>query len=177
MSTAELLSQLPDDGNRYELVLGELRMMSPAGGRHGRIAARINKLLTNHVDDHELGATFAAETGFRIAVDPDTVRAPDAAFVSQQKMEELDDDAGFLPFSPDLAVEVVSPSDTFSGVEEKAFSWLDAGTKIVLIVEPDSKSVHVYKSRDSISVHQTGDAVDVGDAVPSWKFRVPEIFP
>ena len=176
MSTADILSQLPDDGNRYELVQGELRMMSPAGGRHGRIAVRLNKLLAIHVDDNELGDTFAAETGFRIAVDPDTVRAPDAAFVHRQKMDKLDDDIGFLPFAPDLAVEVVSPSDTFSAVEEKAFCWLDAGTVIVLVVVPDSQSVHVYRSRDSISVHQTIDTIDVDDAVPGWSLPVSEIF-
>ena len=176
MSTAETLSQLPDDGNRYELVQGEIRMMSPAGGRHGRIAGRVYKLLVIHVDDNKLGATFAAETGFRIAVEPDTVRAPDAAFVRQDKMDELDNDIGFLPFAPELAVEVVSPSDSFSAVEEKAFNWINAGTKIVLVVVPDSQSVHLYRSRDGISVHRSEDIINAEDAVPGWKFRVSEIF-
>ena len=94
----------------------------------------MNKSLAIHVDDNKLGATFAAETGFRIASNPDTVRAPDAAFVNQRKMEKLEDDTGFFPFAPDLAVEVVSPNDSFSAVEAKAFSWLDSGTIAVLIV-------------------------------------------
>lgn len=80
--TAEQLATMPSDGKRYELVKGVLSTMSPAGGRHGRIAGRVFKLLANHVDDHQLGCTFAAETGFLIARDPDTVRAPDAAFSS-----------------------------------------------------------------------------------------------
>jgi len=85
MKTAAQLALMPDDGLRYELIEGELTMMSPAGGRHGRVAVRLNKLLAIHVDDNALGATFAAETGFRIAVNPDTVRAPDGAFVRQEK--------------------------------------------------------------------------------------------
>ena len=176
MSTAEILSNMPDDGNRYELVRGELRMMSPAGGRHGRIALRINKLLAIHVDDNQLGEAFAAETGFRISEDPDTVRAPDGSFVIQRKMEKLEDDRGYLPFAPELAVEVVSPSDSFSAVEEKAFDWLGAGTIAVMVVVPDSQSVHVYKSRNDISVYQMGDTIDVTEAVPGWKLNTSEIF-
>ena len=150
MKTAEQLAQLPDDGNRYELVEGVLSMMSPAGGRHGRIAGRAFKLLAIHVDDQNLGVVFAAETGFRISSNPDTVRAPDAAFVCREKMDQLDDDSGFLPFAPELAIEVVSPNDTFAAVEKKAFSWVDAGTQLVLIIEPESETVHAYRSRSNM---------------------------
>ncbi len=176
MITAEHLAQLPDDGNRYELVEGVLNMMSPAGGRHGRVAGRIFKLLANHVDDNKLGATFAAETGFRISSNPDTVRAPDAAFVCQEKMDQLGDDSGFLPFAPDLAVEVVSPSDSFAAVEDKAFSWLDAGTQLVLIVEPETETVHAYRSRRNIIVWKLGEMLDVNDVLAGWKFKVAELF-
>lgn len=151
-------------------------MMSPAGGRHGRIAVRVNKLLAIHVDDHKLGATFAAETGFRIAEDPDTVRAPDGAFVSQQNMDALEDDTGFLPFAPDLAVEVVSPNDSFAAVENKAFTWLDAGTQLVLILEPESKTAHVYRSRSEIAIYRVGEAIDASDVVAGWEIVVAEIF-
>ena len=176
MKTAEQLAQLPDDGNRYELVEGILKMMSPAGGRHGRIAARIGTLLGAHVHERKLGVVFAAETGFRIGENPDTVRAPDAAFVCQEKMATVEDETGFLPFAPDLAVEVISPSDAFASVEEKAFCWLDAGTQTVLIVEPESKSLHVYKSRSDIVVLQSGDEFDASDVVAGWKLKVTEVF-
>ncbi|MEZ6123043.1 MAG: Uma2 family endonuclease [Planctomycetaceae bacterium] len=176
MTTAEELATLADDGNRYELIEGELQMMSPAGGRHGRIAVRLNKLLAIHVDDNGLGATFAAETGFRIAMDPDTVRAPDGAFVRQERMDALGDDSGFLPFAPDLAVEVVSPTDSFAAIERKAFAWLDAGTQLVLILEPETKTAHTYRSRNAIAVYAVGDTVDVSDVVRGWKFAVSEIF-
>ena len=177
MKTAEQLAQLADDGFRYELIDGELTMMSPAGGRHGRIAGRVNKLLAIHVDDNRLGATFAAETGFRIGVDPDTVRAPDAAFVCQEKMDSLEDDSGFLPFAPDLAVEVISPNDSFVAVEGKAFSWLDAGTSVVLLLEPESMTAHVYRSRTDMVIYRADETIDLSDVVKDWRFRVDEIFP
>jgi Uma2 family endonuclease len=176
MTTAEQLARMDDDGNRYELIDGELSKKSPAGGRHGRIANRLNKLLAIHVDEQALGATFAAETGFRIAVNPDTVRAPDGAFVSQEKMDALSDDTGYLPFAPDLAVEVVSPTDSFVSIEKKSFTWLDAGTRLVLIVEPETKTVHSYRSRTNIAIYGIGDTVDAADVVPGWRFTVVEVF-
>jgi Uma2 family endonuclease len=177
MKTAEQLALMPDDGLRYELIEGELTMMSPAGGRHGRVAVRLNKLLAIHVDDNALGATFAAETGFRIAVNPDTVRAPDGAFVRQEKMDALEDDSGFLPFAPDLAVEVISPTDFFAAVESKAFAWLDAGTQFVLILEPESKTAHVYRSRTDIAVYGVGETIDAADVVRDWHIAVADVFP
>lgn len=174
--TAEQLANMPADGIRYELVQGVLTMMSPAGGRHGRIAVRFNKLLAIHVDDNKLGVTFAAETGFHIGTNPDTVRAPDGAFVCQKKMKQLADDSGFLPFAPDLALEVVSPNDTFSDVERKAFSWLDAGTQLVMIVEPESQTVHAYRSRENIKVFRSGELVDASDAIAGWKISVTDLF-
>ena len=177
MRHAEQLAMLPDDGVRYELIEGELIVMSLAGGRHGRVTVRINTLLAIHVDDNELGATFAAETGFKIGVNPDTVRAPDGAFVCQKKIDTLEDDSGYLPFAPDLAVEVISPNDSFAAVESKVFAWLDGGAIVVLLVEPDSKTIHVYRSRSDIAVYRMGEMVDVSDVVKDWRFRVNEIFP
>jgi Uma2 family endonuclease len=177
MKTAAQLALMPDDGLRYALIEGELTMMSPAGGRHGRVAVRLNKLLAIHVDDNALGATFAAGTGFRIAVNPDTVRAPDGAFVRQEKMDALEDDSGFLPFAPDLAVEVVSPTDFFAAVESKAFAWLDAGTQLVLILEPESKTAHVYRSRTDIAVYGVGETIDAADVVKDWHIVVADVFP
>lgn len=175
--TAEELAQMPSGGNRYELVNGVLNMISPAGGRHGRVTVRVNKLLAIHVDDHGLGETFAAETGFLLARNPDTVRAPDAAFVSQQKMQTLVDDSGFVPYAPDLAVEVVSPNESFADIERKAFNWLDSGTMLVLIVEPDSETVHAYRSRSNITVLTSNEFLDATDVVDGWRVKVSAFFP
>ena len=85
--TAEELLRMPDDGFRYELVKGELRKMVPAGSEHGYVPLKLGRLLGNHVEEHKLGRVYAAETGFRISSSPDTVRAPEVAFVSRERVE------------------------------------------------------------------------------------------
>lgn len=174
--TAEQMFVMPDDGNRYELIRGELRMMSPAGGRHGRVAHNLGLILGNHVRRENLGVVYAAETGFLLERDPDTVRAPDAAFVSQAKSRTIDADAGYLPLAPDLACEVISPSDTFSKVEEKASDWLAAGTQLVLLVDPETRKLHVYRAADKIVVLDEESTLDASDVVPGWRFSVSELF-
>lgn len=174
--TSEELFQSPTDGYCYELVEGNLRMMSPAGARHGRLAYRISLLLGKHVETHQLGVVFAAETGFRIANDPDTVLAPDVSFVNQKRYAELEDELGYLPLAPDLVVEVVSPSDRFSRVEAKALAWLDAGCKLVLIVDPEAETLHSYRSRNQIQIFENGELVDCADAVTGWTLSVADVF-
>lgn len=174
--TAEQLAVLPDDGRRYELVNGERRMMSPAGGEHGRIAMRLGMLLSVHVDQHKLGVVYAAETGFLLARNPDTVRAPDTAFVSALRQSQIDDDTGFVPIPPDLAGEVISPHDSFSRVEEKALAWLDAGTRMVLLVDPGTQTVHVYRAADNIVVLHEDVELDASDVVPGWRVTVGKLF-
>jgi|SRR5215218_3860766 len=112
--TADELLHMPDDGFRYELVQGELRRMAPAGNVHGRVAMNIGISLGNYVKAHDLGTVYAAETGFRLAEDPDTVRAPDVAFVSRPRVEAVGEAEGFWPEAPDLAVEVASPGDSYT---------------------------------------------------------------
>ena len=175
--TAEQLAEMRADGIRYELVGGKLEMMAPAGGRHGRIAGRILKLLAIHVDANALGCTFAAETGFVLERNPDTVRAPDVAFAGTEKMKSLEDDLGFLPFAPDLAVEVLSPNDSFTTAEQKVHSWLDSGTRLVLVVEPETKTVHAYRSRSSIAFLAETDVLDVSDVIHGCSVSVSEFFP
>ncbi len=111
-------------------------MMSPAGARHGRVAHNIGLVLGNHVRRTQTGVVFAAETGFLLSRNPDTVRAPDVAYVSTQRLPETENDAGYLTLAPDLVGEVISPNDSFSEVESKAFDWLTAGTSIVLLIDP-----------------------------------------
>ena len=176
INTANQLAAIENDGNRYELINGELNMMSPAGGKHGRIAQRINKLLAIHVDENKLGISFAAETGFLISKSPDTVRAPAGAFVNQQGWEQLENTDGFLALAPDLAIEVVSPNDSSSYVESKAQMWLDAGTMAVVVVDPDNSSVRVYRNKSEIMVYRGGDKVDLSDVVDGWSFDVSELF-
>ncbi|MBN1395882.1 MAG: Uma2 family endonuclease [Pirellulales bacterium] len=125
ITTADELFQASIPG-RCELLRGELVMMSPAGAEHGMIAATIGGILRDYVKRRSLGVVLGTETGFKISTDPDTVRAPDAAFIRAERIgEKLP--RGFFPGAPDLAVEVLPPNDRAEEVFEKAQSWLDAG--------------------------------------------------
>src|SRR5882724_10950500 len=115
---------MPDDGYRYELVEGELIRMAPAGAEHGKVTVKITTPLSVHVDANNLGTVYAAETGFIIRQNPDTVRAPDVAFVSRERIESAGVIKSYTIGAPDLAVEVISPGDTVREVEKKVREWL-----------------------------------------------------
>lgn len=176
--TAEQLLRMPDDGSRYELIEGELRRMTPAGDVHGYLALRIASRLERHVDANNLGRTYASETGFKISSEPDTVRAPDAAFVRRERVEKAGRVRGYWPGAPDLVVEVVSPNDTHSEVIGTSLAWLEAGSRMVMVVDPEKHTVTVYRSRDEIRVltAEAGDTIDGADVVPGWKLSVAELF-
>jgi Uma2 family endonuclease len=174
--TADELLHMPDDGFRYELVRGELRRMTPAGSQHGRIAVRITWRLARHVEENDLGTVYAAETGFRLSTDPDTVRAPDVAFVSRDRVVAVGEVEGFWPEAPQLAVEVISPGDSYADVEEKVFDWLDAGTRMVVVVNPRQRSATVYRSPSDITALAGADVLEGGDVVPGFELVVQEIF-
>jgi Uma2 family endonuclease len=146
LATADELSVMPDDGFRYELVKGEVRRMPPAGSEHGAVAINIAVVIAQFVKAHGLGVVFGAGAGFKIASDPDTVRAPDLAFVRRERIPEAGVPRGFWPGAPDLAVEVISPGDTYTEVEEKVNDWLNAGTRMVLVLNPRTRTVTVYSS-------------------------------
>ncbi|MDP9349630.1 MAG: Uma2 family endonuclease [Gemmatimonadota bacterium] len=174
--TAEELLRIPEDGFRRELVRGELRVMTPAGHRHGRLAVNVTVPLAQHVRENGLGAVYAAETGFRIGSRPDTVRAPDVAFVRRERVDEIGESEGFWPGAPDLAVEVVSPDDAYTVVEEKVFDWLSAGCRMVVVVNPRKRTATVYRSRSDIVVLTEEDVLDGGEVVPGWRLPVGQIF-
>jgi len=174
--TAEELLHVPDDGMRRELLAGVVRVMEPAGFGHGRVAATIGRLLSTHVHAHGVGVALAAETGFVLATDPDTVRAPDAAFVRRERIEALGDTLKFWPEAPDLAVEVISPSDSFSDVERKALQWLAAGTRLVLVADPVRRTITAYRGPGDIRIHDESETVDASAAVPGWSLSVADAF-
>lgn len=176
LMTADELFVMPHDGFRYELVKGELKKMSPAGSEHGVIIGRLTARLGNHIEANNLGIYFGAESGFKIATDPDTVRAPDVAFVRRERIPESGIPKKFWPGSPDLAVEVMSPDDTLKEVEEKTEQWLAAGTSAVWVVNPKRRSVSVYRSMSEVTRLSEADELDGGEAVPGFRCKVSEIF-
>jgi Uma2 family endonuclease len=174
--TAEDLSRIPDDGLRRELIRGEVHTMTPGGAEHGRVAWAVAGLLFEHLHGTGAGVGFGAETGFVLARDPDTVRAPDAAFVSAERVEAIGRTARYWPGAPDFAAEVISPDDSFREVEEKALSWLAAGTRAVLVLDPARHTATVYRGSGEARVHTVGDTLDLSDAVPGWEVTVAELF-
>lgn len=174
--TADELWRMPDDGYRHELIRGELTMMTPAGGEHGEIAFTIGLLLGTYVKTKQLGKVVAAETGFIIARDPDTVRAPDAAFIARQRVPAAGLPAGFIPFAPDIAVEVLSPSDSQLDVDEKIDQWLAAGTASVWVVNPRGKTVTVHRSGRDPRILREHDVLEGEEVCPGFSVNVAELF-
>lgn len=153
--TANQLLALPRGRQRFELLRGELHSMSPAGWLHGTVAARVLARLDAHVELHGLGVVFAAETGCLLEHAPDTVRAADAAFVSQSRLASVARRSGFFPGAPDLAVEVLSPSDVPAHVREKVACWLAAGCRIVWVIDPERRCGEVH--RPGVPVEELGE--------------------
>jgi len=173
--TAEQLQTWPPNARRGELIKGEFITMSPAGHLHGNIALNIASQLWIFVRTNNLGKVYAAETGFVLVKNPDTVRAPDAAFVRLDRLYPQKE-GGFFDGRPDLAVEVISPSETVEQIENKVFDYLDAGTHLVWLVYPRSKTVTVYRSETDIELLTVQDTLDGGDLLPGFTLPVKEIF-
>lgn len=176
LTTAEELLHLPHNGFRYELIRGELKKMAPAGNEHGSIAALVTGLLVTHVRAHKLGKVYAAETGFKLMTDPDTVRAPDVAFVSQKRLDEVGPVQGYWPGAPDLVVEVISSNDLYTEVSEKVGEWLEAGSKMVVVINPRRHQVLVHHSPTDVKVLGKDDTLESGNVVPGWELHVKELF-
>ena len=174
--TAEELLNMPDDGMRSELVKGEVRRMAPAGNVHGRLAINVSTPLDRYVRENGLGTVYAAETGFILSSEPDTVRAPDVAFVRRERVEEVSEVEGYWPGAPDFLVEVISPNDLYTEVEEKVADWLDAGARMVVVVNPRGRTIRVHLSPTETKVLTERDTLDGGDVLSGWKLPVADIF-
>ena len=143
VTTADQLLVLRDPPWRHELWRGELRRMSPAGHDHGDVALRLGIAIGTHVRNRRLGKVYAAETGFVLARDPDTVLAPDVAFVQRDRLPPKDS-PGFFPGAPDLAVEVLSPDDSRSATSKKVAAWLAHGAREVWVVDPKRRTLTLH---------------------------------
>lgn len=174
--TAQDLLRMPDDGTRRELVHGELREMPPSGHTHGRVAIKFSWPLAQFVEEHGLGEVYAAETGFLLAEDPDTVRGADAAFVVRERVAQVANERGYFPGAPDLAVEVISPGDTYSEVEAKVDEWLGAGSRMVVVINPRNRTVKVYRSLTEITVLTNEATFDGDDVVPGFQLAIKRLF-
>ena len=175
MVTADDLLRLELPGRRAELVKGVLVVREPAGYRHGRTTARLAKKLIDFADEENLGCVLAAETGFKLTSDPDTVRAPDIAFVHRERLPEPPPD-GFAELAPDLVVEVLSPDDRPGAVLAKVADWLEAGTRLVWVVDPRRRRARVYRADGGESFLDEGAELDGEDVVEGFSCRLEDVF-
>ena len=178
LMTAEELLNMPDDGHCYELVSGELLKMAPAGNRHGNLAHRIDRSLSRHVEDNNLGELYIAEAGYLLGSHPDTVRVPDLSFIRRERVDARGPVEGFWPGPPDLVVEVISPGDRLVEVQRKVDEWLESGALLVIVVNPraNARTVTVHQPGQIPQVLTEQDTLDGGAVVPGWRLPVREIF-
>ena len=173
--TGEELFKISDDCYRYELNKGRLRKMAPAGIKHGVIASRLDARLQLFVEQHNLGIVCAAETGFYLEKEPDTVKAADVSFYAWESIpNDIPEGYGDLP--PDLAVEVMSPNDSLIETEKKALAYLEKGSKMVWVIYPKKQTVTIYRKGSQKTLKST-DVLDGEDVIPGFSVNVAEIFP
>jgi len=173
--TADELWRLPKVDKLYELVQGELITMPPAGYDHGAIGVRLTAFLFNHVSSHQLGCVTGPDTGFILSQDPDTVRAPDVSFVRQERLPDPLP-VKFWEGAPDLAVEVLSPSDSATEMDAKVQEYLDAGATEVIVITPKLKMVKIFRHGQTATVLRSGDILRDLESVPGFQCHIDEIF-
>ena len=179
--TADELLVMPhrdENGNqcRFELIRGELKTMSLAKPLHGVICSRLNLKIGGFVEEHDLGETFGAETGFLLERDPDSVLGPDVAFVSHERVATAENFEKYFPFAPDLAVEVLSPGNTVREINEKVAMYFGAGARAVWVFNPKKRTAAVYASPTDVRIFSEDEAFDGGEVLPGFTLDLSKLF-
>lgn len=176
LMTADDLLNLPDDGRQHELVNGRLITMSATSSRPAMLAAEIGLEIGLFVRQHKLGRVGGADWGFRLRENPDTVRAPDFAFVRAERIPTEGVPPGFWPGAPDLAVEVISPSDRFTDVMDKVDEYLAAETRMVVVVDPESRVTRVFRPGQPPRVLAPDGVLDGDDVLPGFRLELAGVW-
>ncbi|MBI3455475.1 MAG: Uma2 family endonuclease [Candidatus Rokubacteria bacterium] len=176
--TAEELWRLGEGDVRRELVSGEVVEMTPVGGVHGQVTLSIARKLADHVEQHGGGEVVVGDVGFLLSLpyDPERVRAPDVAFVSTPRLPGGRLPQGFLTGAPDLAVEVLSPSDNPVDVQQKVRDYLDGGARLVWVVAPQAKTATVYRADGSARFVREAEPLEGEDVLPGLTIRLTDVF-
>ncbi|HZQ09770.1 MAG TPA: Uma2 family endonuclease [Anaerolineae bacterium] len=169
----ELLAR--GDIGRCELVEGKIVMLSPTGNRHARIESRFDRTLGAYGESHGLGIALVGELGIYTHRNPDSVRAPDFAFVSKERAARVKSD-GYLEIAPDLVLEVMSPDDRWTNVMKKLGEYLEIGVRVVLIAEPDNQRVSAYRSLTDVQIFNVNDVLTVEDVLPGFSVPISTLF-
>ena len=175
LMTAEELLRLDLPGKSTELVRGKLVVREPPSTYHGRVQSTLNIIVGSYVRANALGAVFGQDTGFKIRSDPDSVRAPDLAFVHRQRVGQIGT-RGYAALAPDLVAEILSPDDRPGDVLMKVAEWLDAGVTLVWVIDADRRTGTVYRSDGSVGTMAPGDDLDGESVLPGFLCRISELF-
>ncbi len=170
--TDEDLLRLPRDGSKYELVDGEVRV-SPAGGRHGEVSGYLVALLVTFVRPRKLGKVFDSSTGFRMP--KGNLRAPDVSFVATDRLPDGKAPTGFFEIRPDLAVEVLSPTDNTREVLDRVGEYLAGGTRLMWVIDPQARRAAVYRSLTDVRQIGEDGALDGEEVVPGFRCRLSDV--
>jgi len=170
-----VLSHAGGEAKRLELAGGEIVEMAPTGGLHGLVTMELSRLIANYVREQGLGVVIAAETGFILAANPYTVRAPDIAFIARDRVPKPIPPR-YFSLAPDLAVEVVSPSDVAQDVRRKVIDFLQAGTRLVWVVYPETQTVDVYRPGQDVRVVDAQGTLQGEDVLPGFELPLREVF-
>jgi Uma2 family endonuclease len=173
--TAEEFWRLPDEGGRRSLVRGVIEETMPPGARHGGIASILDRRLGGWSEQQRTG-WVGIESGFILDYAPDVVRAPDVSFVRAERIPPTGVPEGFWPLAPDLAVEVVSPSETAQAVREKISDYLAAGTLLVWVIYPKSREVVAHTPDGFARTFRATDILAAPDVLPGFACPVADLF-
>jgi len=173
LMTAEELLQANIPDKRTDLIRGVLRVREPAGDRHGRVTMNLTIRLGTHVERTGAGQLFAAETGFTLSRGPDTVRAPDIAFVQRERLPNAV--PGFPEFAPDLVVEVLSPGDRAGEVLAKVGDWLEAGVRLAWVIDPERRRARMYRPDGSEASIDEDETLSGDDVLPGFTCRLASV--
>lgn len=186
LMTSDDLLQLYSEGVRGELIRGVLSETMPAGEMHGKVVMRLARLMGNHIEPRQLGTLTGSDAGVLLETDPDTVREPDVAYFSVERLPLDAANPGFSQVTPDLVVEVSSPNDSHREVNDKAMMWLRHGVRLVWLVHPATRTVEVHygearggEARGGEARGPTlvdGDTLDGSDVLPGFTCAVSDIF-
>lgn len=173
--TAEEFSLLPATQMRRDLVRGAVVETMPTGFRHGRLAFVFGKKLDNWAEEHAAGVV-GVETGFILDRDPDVVRAPDVFFVRAERLPPGELPETFADFAPDMAVEVVSPSETANEIREKVQDYLATGTALVVVIYPKMRELVAHTPDGLARTYRSGEIFTAPDVLPGFSCVVAELF-
>ena len=174
--TAETYLRLPDLGQPTELVRGKVVMMNMPGARHGKVCARITFQLMSFNERAQLGHIMTNDSGVVTTRDPDSVRGPDVAFYSYERLPPGEVTAGYPAQPPELVFEVLSPSDRYSELQQKAVEYLDAGVRCVSIVDPQREQVVLYHPDRPPETLAASDILEFAEILPGFSVSIRRFF-